>query len=266
MNKQNTVRREELQIIAGSWARGFNSIYRKELSYWFATQRWVSQLVIWLSIGALSPIMMILANPDAGKDRGVAVLTLFLWSGSNSMSIGTILLTQSIIIEEKMRQTLLWIFSKPLSQAGFILAKFAAYAILIAILVIGAPSIVVYVTAMIIGLPAGIYLFNYMAGVWMVYLVLLFVLALTIMMGVLLDYPAAITGLALMTFFGGSSLQSEPLLRWIEPYSVWALQHNSHETMIGHFPSTTWAAMSSTVTLTGLFLAISIGRMKRYEF
>jgi ABC-2 type transport system permease protein len=53
---------------------------------------------------------------------------------------------------------------------------------------------------------------------------------------------------------------------WIEPYGVWALQHNSHETMIGQFPPTAWFAMVSTLIMTVLFLAIAIWRMQRYEF
>ncbi len=266
MNKPNTVSRSDLQPVVGIWARGFRSIYRKELAYWFDTQRWVSQLIIWIGLGALSPIMMIMSNPDAGKDRGVAVLTLFLWSGSNMMSIGTVLLAQGTIVEEKLAQTCLWIFSKPLSPAGFILAKFAAYAVCIALLVIGVPSIVVYIAAMTIGLPAQISLFNYVAGVWMVYLVLLFVLALTILMGVLFDRQATVAASALSIFFIGSTLQSNANLRWIEPYSVWALQHNSHETMIGQFPLVAGVAMVGTVILIVLFLVTAIWRMQRYEF
>ncbi len=266
MSNQNPVDSPQLQLIRSSKIRGFAAIYHKELAYWFGTQRWVAQLIIWISLGALSPIMMIMGTPDAGQDRGVAVLTLFLWSGSNAMSIGTVLLTQGTIVEEKMKQTLLWIFSKPLSPAGFILAKFAAYAVFIAAIVIGAPSVVVYIAANIMGLPGQIPLINFLAGVWMVYLVLLLVLALTIMLGVFCEKTAAVAALSLLLFFSGSTLQSNSHLRWLEPYSVWALQHNSHETMVGKFPLTAWAAMGSTIVLIMLFLSIAIKRMKHYEF
>jgi ABC-2 type transport system permease protein len=266
MNNRNTTAFSESQSLVSRWMRGFQAIYRKELAYWFGTQRWISQFIIWLALAAISPIMMIVGSPDNGQDRGVAVLTLFLWSGSNMMSIGTILLTQGTIVEEKMKQTLLWIFSKPLSAAGFILAKFAAYAVFMAVIVIAAPSIVVYIAATFMGLSAQISILNYLAGVGMLYLVLLFVLALTVMLGVLLDKTAAVTALACLIFFSGSALQSNRDLRWIEPYSVWALQHNSHETMIGQFPPTAWLAMGSTVIMTVLLLMIAIWRMKRYEF
>jgi ABC-2 type transport system permease protein len=256
MIEQNT----EFRRVASSWHRGFNAIYHKELAAWFGTHKWINQVIIWMALALLPAISV----PTIGRDRGVAVLSLFLWSGSNMMSIGTIILTQGTIVEEKLTQTLLWIFSKPLSPAGFILGKFAAYAVLIGSIVIGAPAIVVYFYAIFAGLPAKISILNYLIGVLMVYLVLLFVLALTILLGVIFDKIAAITAIALAIFFSGSGLPSTQI-RWIEPYTVWALQHNSYETMTGKFPATGWWAMGSAVMSIVLLLIISIEWMKRSE-
>ena len=250
----------EFQRIPHSWYRGFEAIYHKELAAWFGTHRWINQVIIWMAL-ALIPAISV---PTVGKDRGAAVLALFLWSGSNMMSIGTIILTQGTIVEEKLTQTLLWIFSKPLSPAGFILGKFAAYAVLIGAIVIGAPAIVVYFYAIFAGLPASISVFNYLIGVLMVYLVLLFVLALTILLGVLFDKIAAVTAISLAIFFSGAGLPSTQI-RWLEPYTVWALQHNSYETMTGKFPATAWWAIGSTVILIVVLLIISIEWIKRSE-
>jgi ABC-2 type transport system permease protein len=162
-------RSPELQRISSSWHRGFDAIYRKELAAWFGTHRWINQSIIWMAL-TLTPALMV---PTASQERGGAMLSLFLWSGSNMMSIGTIILTQGKIVEEKLTQTLLWIFSKPLSPAGFVLGKFAAHAVFIGAIVIGAPSIVVYLVAMFVGLPTNISPFNYGVGVMMMYLVLL---------------------------------------------------------------------------------------------
>jgi ABC-2 type transport system permease protein len=263
MNKPNMVSRSELKIVTGKWLRGFSSIYQKELAAWFATPRWASQLIIWQALAVIPPVTI---TPDGTNERGIAVLSLFLWSGSNMMSIGTILLAQGTIIEEKLTQTLLWVFSKPLSAAGFIVGKFAAYAVLLALLVIGAPCIVTYLAAMVIGLPAQIWVGNYLAGVGMVYLILLFVLALTILLGVLFDRQGAVTALALLIFFSGSGLKSNAQLGWIEPFTPWALQHNAHETLIGNFPGTAWLAIAVTLGLIWLLLQISIWRLQRYEF
>lgn len=182
------------------------------------------------------------------------------------MSIGTILLAQSTIIEEKLTQTLLWVFSKPLSPAGFILGKFAAYAVMIGVIVLGAPSIAAYIGSMIIGLPVKISFFNYLAAVWMLYLLFLFNLAIVILLGVLFNRTGAVTALSLLIFFSGSSLQSYPLFKQIEPYTVWALQHNAYETMAGNFQSTTWLAMISAVASISLLLIVSTWWIKRSEF
>jgi ABC-2 type transport system permease protein len=247
------------QRVSSSWYRGFEAIYRKELAAWFGTHRWINQAIIWMAL-TLTPAFLV--PTDGTKERGVAVLSLFLWSGSNMMSIGIIILAQGAIVEEKLTQTLLWIFSKPLSPAGFILGKFAAYAVFIGAIVIGAPSIVAYIYATIAGLPAHISIFNYLVGVVMVYLVLLFVLALTLLLGVLFDKIAAVTALALTIFLSGAGLPSTQI-RWIEPYTVWALQHNSYETMTGKFPATGWLAMGSAVTAIALLLTIATIWMQR---
>ena len=257
------INNSELQRVSSRWLRGFQAIYQKELAYWFGTYRWINQFIIWMSLAVIPPITI---TPDGTKDRGVAILALFLWSGSNLMSIGTILLAQSTIIEEKLTQTLLWIFSKPLSPAGFILGKFAAYAVLIGTIVLGAPSIVAYIGSTIIGLPAKLSVFNYLAAVWMLYLLLLFNLAITILLGVLFNRTGAVTALSLLIFFTGSSLQSYPLFKSIEPYTVWALQHNSYETMAGNFQSTTWLAMIGAVSSIGSLLTVSAWWIQRSEF
>jgi ABC-2 type transport system permease protein len=250
----------EFRRIPHRWYRGFGAIYHKELAAWFGTHRWLNQVIIWMAL-ALIPAISV---PTVGKDRGAAVLALFLWSGSNMMSIGTIILTQGTIVEEKLTQTLLWIFSKPLSPAGFILGKFAAYAVSIGAIVIGVPAIVVYLYAIFAGLPEKISILNYLIGVLMVYLVLLFVLALTILLGVIFDKIAAVTAIALAIFFSGSGLPSTQI-RWIEPYTVWALQHNSYETMTGKFPDTGLWAMGSAVVSIIVLLIIAIEWMKRSE-
>jgi len=249
-----------LRRVSSSWYRGFNAIYRKELAAWFGTHRWINQSIIWMAL-TLTPALMV---PAATNDRGGAVLSLFLWSGSNMMSIGTVILTQGAIVEEKLTQTLLWIFSKPLSPAGFILGKFAAYAVFIGAIVIGAPSIVIYIYAAIVGLPTSISPLTYLVGVGMVYLVLLWVLALTLLLGVLCDKIAAVTGLALAIFFSGSGFRSTSL-RWLEPYTVWALQHNSSEIINGNFPSTGWWGMGSAVVSIASLLTIAMLWLKRSE-
>jgi ABC-2 type transport system permease protein len=242
--------------------RGFRPIYQKELTYWFGTHRWISQLIIWMSLTAVPAILM---TPSSASDRGISYLTLFLWLGSTLLSIGTIVLAQGTIIEEKLTQTLLWIYSKPLSPTGFILAKFSAYAVCIGTLALAVPAVFVYVAAMVSGLPSQVSPLSYLVAVWMVYLVVLFILSLTLMLGSIFDQVRAVTAIALFVFFGGASLNSNPQLRQIEPYSVWALPRYATATVVGQFPNEVWIAISSTVALTILCLLVSVWWIKRYE-
>jgi len=262
MNNRSAVHQSDLQPVSSSWLRGFRPIYQKELTYWFGTQRWISQLIIWMSLTAVPAIWM---TPNSAVDRGVSFLTLFLWLGSTLLSIGTIVLAQGAIIEEKLTQTLLWICSKPLSRAAFILAKFASYAILIGGIALGTPAIFIYIAAAIVGLPSQISPIHYFAGIYMVYLVLLFTLALTLMLGAIFNRIGVVTAIALFVFFGGASLNSHPQLRQIEPYSVWALQRYATTAVIGQFPNEVWMAMSNAIMLIVLCLSITVWWIKRYE-
>ena len=262
MNRKNRLYQSGLQPIAGHWLRGFYPIYQKELAYWFKPSRWLSQLILWLSLTAVPAIWM---TPSSAHDQGLSYLTLFLWFGSTLLSLGTIILAQGTIIEEKLSQTLLWIGSKPLSSAGFILAKFSAYAVLLGTLALAAPALFLYVAAVLSGLPPQVSLLNYLAAIGMVFLMVLLMLALTLMLGALFEQVRIVTAIALFIFFGGASLNANPQLRQLEPYSVWALPRDAAATVVGQFPNQAWIAMGSTITATLVCLFISIWWMKRYE-
>lgn len=256
------VKAEALQPVkSGRW-RGFYPIYHKELSYWFGTHRWITQLIIWLSLTAIPAIGM---TPNYGNDRGVSYLISFLWLSSVLISTGTIVLAQGTVIEEKLTQTLLWICSKPLSMAGFVLAKFAAYAVFLGTIALGVPAIFIYGAAMIAGLPTSVSLFNYLIALWLIYLLLLFILALTLLLGVVFNRVGTVTAIALFIFFGGASLQTNQQLRRLEPYTLWALPHHATATVVGQFPPVAGFAMGTTIVLTALCLGAAIGWMRRYE-
>jgi ABC-2 type transport system permease protein len=127
------------------------------------------------------------------------------------------------------------------------------------------PPQVVYIAAIISGLPSQVSPLSYLIAIWIVYFVALFVLSLTLMLGSIFDQVRTVTAIALFVFFGGTSLNSNPQLRQIEPYSVWALPRYATATAVGQFPNEAWIAISSTVALTVLCLLVSVWWMKRYE-
>lgn len=258
--------KSELQRVVSSRLRGFVPIYHKELARWFSNRRWISQLIIWIFLSALPTITLTPIGTTAlGTQQGVSLLSLFLWLGTIPMTIGTIVLTQGTIIEEKLTQTLLWIYSKPLSRPAFILGKFAAYAVFIGLIMLGVPAIIIYVAALIYGLPSQVLLLGYIVSVLMIYLVLLFILALTLMLGTLFNHIGTVTAISLFVFIVGVSLHSNQQLQQIEPYSFGALQRYAVETVGGRFPTDAWIAIGSTLLLTVLFLLVASWQMERYE-
>ena len=267
MNVKTNASKLELQPIESSWLRGFRPIYEKELVRWFGKKRWISQLVLWIGLSAVPTISLITMGGTAlSANQGIGILSLFLWLGTTPMSIGTIVLSQGTIIEEKLTQTLLWICSKPLSRRAFILGKFAAYAVFIASIMLGTPAIIVYFTALIFGLPSLVSLFGYLISVLMIYLLLLFLLALTLMLGTFFNNIGTVTAIALSVFIGGASLNTNQQLMQIEPYSFAALQRYAVEAVAGRMPSQALIAMSVTLLLTLVCLAIASWQMERHEF
>lgn len=251
---------------ANTWLRGFYPIFRKELVRRFGNKRWISSLVIWMGLSAVPTISLItVGSTSLSANQGVGLLSLFLWLGTFPMSIGTIVISQGTIIEEKLTQTLLWICSKPLSRWAFILGKFAAFAVFIAAIMLGAPALVIGITALIFGItPAS--LLGYLGSIIMIYLQLLFMLALTLMLGTFFQKIASVTAIAFIVYVGGGSLNANKYLRQIEPYSFAALQRYAVETAAGSFPIQALIAMGVTLVLIVMFLFIASWQMERHEF
>ncbi len=115
------------------------------------------------------------------------------------------------------------------------------------------------------GLPPVSFLLGYLVSVLMVYLLLLFILALTLMLGTLFSNIGIVTAIALFVFIGGASLNSNQHLQQIEPYSFSALQRYAVETVAGRFPPEAWIAMGITLILTVLCLLVASWQMERHE-
>ncbi|MGB6295522.1 MAG: hypothetical protein WBF90_04955, partial [Rivularia sp. (in: cyanobacteria)] len=181
------------------------------------------------------------------------------------MSIGTIVISQGTIVEEKLTQTLLWICSKPLSGSAFVLAKFAAYAVFIAVIMLGAPALVIGITAAMLGINFNL-LIGYFGSILMIYLLLLFLEALTLMLGTFFQKIASVTAIALIVYVAGGSLNANEYLRQIEPYSFAALQRYAVETAAGSFPIQALFPIGTTLLFIVMFLFIASWQMERYEF
>jgi ABC-2 type transport system permease protein len=270
MDSQNKVS-PALHPIANHLARGFKSIYQRELGAFFRVRSWTVQFAIWLTLLVALPTWgLLLFSTRMGNNingSGSGILKYFLSGvGSLIISIGVILLAQGLIIDEKSTKTLSWVFSKPLSATGFILGKFAASAVFIATIIVGGPGLVALITAKIIGLSPTVSTLGYLAGLGILYLTVLFFLAMSIMMGTIFKNSRAVTGFSLLVMFAGSFMPINDQLRKIEPYTVWGLSGQSYDVFLGsNIQNTIWFAILSTVVSAAVFLMIAIWRIGKYE-
>ena len=115
---------------AGGRRSGIANLWRKEQQQWWGNWNWLKQGVIWLLLLNGFYAIVLLALTHIGKMAGgmstesaglvfiVSFLTLFV-------SVGTVIQAQGAILDEKMRGTVAWILSKPVSRSAFVLAKCA---------------------------------------------------------------------------------------------------------------------------------------------
>jgi ABC-2 type transport system permease protein len=180
--------------------------------------------------------------------------------GTMAVSVGAIILTQGDVFDERETGTAEWILSKPVPRSAFILSKLASNAISILVLLVTIPSFVAYgqfvvATSGDMALPA------FLAGFGMMVLHVLFYLALTIMLGVLLSNRGALLGIALGCLLGGMFLRSLWPLSLIMP---WILPELGSRALIGE-PLSLSLPVIMTVVWSIFMIGIALVRFEKLE-
>lgn len=125
---------------------GAGNIFRKELQEWFRTRRFVATAGVTSLMLAAVPIIVFLHQGglhDGRVDVNYGGM-MAGWMGL-SLTLGSYLivaLTMGVLIKEEESGTAQWIFTKPVSRGGYVLAKFAANAIAVVLAAVVIPSAV----------------------------------------------------------------------------------------------------------------------------
>ena len=135
-----------IQATTSSRFAGAGNVFQKELREWFRTRRFlVTAVLTSLMLGAV-PVVVFLhqgglhdGRVDSGY-RGVmnAWVALTLTLGAYLI----VALTMSIIVKEEDGGTAQWIFTKPVSRSGYVLAKYAANVVAVVLGAVVIPSLV----------------------------------------------------------------------------------------------------------------------------
>lgn len=131
-----------------SMLAGAGNIFRKEVQEWFRTRRFLLTSVLTTLLAGVAPVWIFIH--DGGLHNGRFVISHETYNGmfeawvALSVTLGAYLLvalTMGVLIKEEESGTAQWLFTKPVSRAGYGLAKWAAnsaVAVFAAVLIPGA--------------------------------------------------------------------------------------------------------------------------------
>lgn len=118
------------------WRAGFRNMFLHESRLWWRARRWWVQLLLWTLLlnGMMLGFLWIASEANQSGVRleepaiGVRdVFPQFLGLAILLSTIGVVVLTQGIMLDERRQGTLEWVLAKPVSRTGLILAKYLAH-------------------------------------------------------------------------------------------------------------------------------------------
>lgn len=187
---------------AAGWNAGAGNVFRHESRLWWRSRRWWIQALLWTSLlnAIFLGMVWVASAANEGNLRleepamGVGdILPQFVGLGTLLSTIGVVVLTQGIMLDERKVGTLEWVLAKPLSRTGMIIAKYAAHALPVLLVFVVLPWSGIYLLASReLGEPWPLGEFLGVAG--LLALVHLFTLALVLMLGTWTTSRALVVG------------------------------------------------------------------------
>lgn len=186
----------EMRTGAG-WSRGLDNLLRNELAGWFGTRKWWGQILIWVAVGNLIPLIAFFDTKDTTGTLLVVLFGTLLGVGG---PVGVCIMMQEALVGEKQAGTAAWVLSKPVSRLAFLASKLAGNAVGIAVTVILVPGLIAYLLSALLAhvtLPA----LGFLAGLGVHLVHILFYVGLTLMLGAFSDHRGPVIGVPMAFLF-----------------------------------------------------------------
>jgi ABC-2 type transport system permease protein len=128
---------------------GMGNIFNKELQEWFRTRRFLVTTILTTLLLSAAPVIVWLNKGGLSKGRlggdGRTYLDLLdAWVGIG-LTLGAYLIvvvTMNIMVKEQESGTAQWLFTKPASRVGYVIAKWGANTLAVFIASVLIPSII----------------------------------------------------------------------------------------------------------------------------
>lgn len=254
-------------VEARGWRHGLNNLLNAELGKWFRSNTWWVQSLIW--IGVINAILAGFLWSEGEVDPVEAAGFFSLFMGLFP-TIAIIIIMQDAIVGEKESGTAAWVLSKPLSRSAFVIAKLTANMAGVFVAMLLLPALVAYLQ---LAIAAGGLLnpLNFLGGLGVIYINMLFYLTLTLMLGTFFNHRGPVIGIPLALAFGQQILFGLfPFLAQVLPWTL-VIPYGDIEPPIagaiirGAAPQTL-TPLYVTVFLILLFVGLSMWRFEREEF
>ena len=263
-------------VVEHGWRSGLANLLRKENSLWWGTRKWWVQTLVWLFIsnGIIAFILWVIPLFDPSADMNLngsgvnELIKVFLQMEALFTSLGVMVLSQGLIVNEKKFGTAAWVLSNPVSRSSFIFSKLIGHGWAMFIILVVVQSLAAYLQLV---LKAGKYynpmLFISATGVACLYL--LFYLTLALMLGTLFDSTGPVIGIPIALLIGMNLLPQilGKLIPWLVLILPTSLTDLALVVGVGQsLPAGWYYPLVSTGVLIVIFITLAIVRLGREEF
>jgi ABC-2 type transport system permease protein len=262
-----------IEVKDRGWLNGFGPLWRKESHGWWGTWSWLLKILVWTAIiDGMLAMVTFLSQAEAGNaDEPIeqTALMIYFIFAAIVPACAVIIFGHETLIDERKMGTAAWVLSKPVSRAAFLLSKFSADALGMLTTMVLVQGIVAYfIFKATIGISLSIP--GFLAGLGLIYLFLIFFLALTLMLGTLFHSRGPVIGIPLVFISCSYLAILVPWLGKVMPssliLSLESGQPSLSEALAQGQPLPTVTPILATVLMVILFIIIALVRFTREEF
>ena len=256
------------------WRQGFLVMLRRELSKWWFSRKLLIGVILWtflINVIGLAGVVTV-NNADSNTQTTAQGLVLLFTLWTSLPMLGAAFTLPGILSDERKSGIMSWLLSKPVFRSAFYLAKLSANALMGFLIIVLLQGTIAY--GRLAAQGAAPNLLNFIAGMLLVGLILLFYQALTTMLDTVFSNRAVAIAIPVAVLMTGAILPAvSPLLNpWMRNIALflfrilpWGLGSGSLTGLVAGQPLPEVTPILGTALFIVVFTAIGIWRFRYQE-